>query len=393
MDDRLKYLIDKFNIGKINYREHDELLDLLARPHNKEFANEFFAESWNRFSPNEVNLLEIEPSQQLEKIFNQNNKPKNRVLLNYIKYAAAASIIFFCFIFLYRSTTNPAKQQMVSSAILTDLEPGKNQATLTLTNNQKIILDDSKSGIISETSNLIIKKNNHDEIVIETKQGVALNGLNTISTPKGGQFTIILPDKSKVYLNSETTLTFPTEFKPDERKVSLDGEAYFEVAKNKTRPFFVETNEMTIQVLGTHFNVYAYQSEPLKSTVLVEGSIKISTATISKTVAPGEQADVKKGAEGIHLHPADIEQVLAWKNGYFLFIDKDLKTIMRSLSRWYNFDIKYGKSFKNEIFTGTISRSQNISEILKIFETTGTVKFKILSEGILDNERRVIIMN
>lgn len=394
---RLKYLINKFHNKEISSDEHDELLELLAKESYQEIAEEFFITSWKNFD-SETNIdLEIQPSENLKEIFYSDSNITKIRPYNYIKYAIAASLIVFCSLFFLFLKKESVKEQVAATKILTDLEPGKNQAIITLSNNQKIVLNDNKSGVISEASNLIIKKNKNNEITIEVNTNTSKenlqNELNTISTPKGGQFTIILPDKSKVYLNAETTLIFPSEFKTHERKVSLEGEAFFEIAKNKEKPFFVETEEMTIQVLGTHFNVNSYKSEQIKSTTLVEGSVKISTPTSSKLMVPGQQADIKKGSDNISLQTVDIEQAIAWKNGYFLFIDKDLKTIMRSLARWYNFDIKYEESFKNETFTGTVSRTQNISEILKIFETTGTVKFKILSQGNLDNERRTIIMN
>lgn len=394
---RLKYLIKKFHNKEINSDEHDELLELLAEENYQEIAEEFFITSWNNFNPEPNIDLEIQPSENLKKIFYKNNKIPKIKSSNYIKYAIAASLIIFCSLFLFFSKKEFNKEKIATTNILTDLEPGKNQAIITLSNNQKIVVNDRKSGLISNESNLIIKKNKNNEISIEVNKSTSKenfqNELNTISTPKGGQFTIILPDKSKVYLNAETTLIFPSDFKTHERKVSLEGEAFFEIAKNKEKPFIVETEEMSIQVLGTHFNVNSYKSEQTKSTTLVEGSVKISTPTNSKLMIPGQQADIRKGSNNISLQAVDIEQAIAWKNGYFLFIDKDLKTIMKSLSRWYNFDLKYEESFKNETFTGTVSRSQNISEILKIFETTGTVKFKIISQGNLDNERRTIIMN
>ena len=396
---RLDYLIDKFHSGSITAKEHDELLELLAEESNQDTAEDFFHKSWNNFEPQENLDLNFQISPEIKEIFDQktNNKRKN-IIYRYIGTAVAASLTLFClFYFLFIHKPNNTAQITNNSRVLTDLEPGKDRATLTLSNNQKITLEGDISGIITETEGLIIKKNKNNEILIEVKpieaKSELINELNTISTPKGGQFTVILPDKSKVYLNAETSLTFPSEFASNERVVSLDGEAFFEIAKSKTKPFFVKTEAMTIEVLGTHFNVNSYNSDQLKSTTLVEGSIKIYTATNSKLMIPGQKADIRKGTTSIQIQTVDIEEAIAWKNGYFLFIDKDLKTIMKYLSRWYNFDIKFGESFVNETFTGTVSRNQNISEILKIFEKSGSTKLKILSQGNSDNERRTIIMN
>lgn len=205
---------------------------------------------------------------------------------------------------------------------------------------------------------------------------------NTISTPRGGQYQLQLPDGSKVWLNAQSSLRFPARFIGNERLVTLTGEGYFEVAKDKAHPFKISINNMQVEVLGTHFNVMGYNDEPATTTTLLEGSVKIIKGGSVQKIVPGEQAIVK---DGIRVAKVNAEEAIEWKNGNFNFSHEKLGSIMRRISRWYDVDIAYSQRTTGATFVGTIPRSTNITEVLKYLELTGLVHFKI-------EERRVTVM-
>ncbi|SEM84964.1 FecR protein [Mucilaginibacter gossypiicola] len=271
------------------------------------------------------------------------------------------------------------------------IAPGGNKAILTLSNGSKITLDDLGTGQLAKQSGVTITKTGNGKLVytITNDASNATKGneqaYNTIETPKGGQYQVNLPDGSKVWLNAESSLRYPTNFSGAVRRVELNGEAYFEVAKNPAKPFKVVSNSQEVEVLGTHFNISSYPDDASVKTTLLEGSVKVLSTKLnqSKLLKPGEQSNITDNS--IHVQEVDTDDVVAWKNGYFMFVDEDLKSIMSKLARWYNIDVEYTGNVDNLKFGGMVSRSKDLAQALKIIEKTGSVKIKI--EG-----RRVIIM-
>jgi ferric-dicitrate binding protein FerR (iron transport regulator) len=205
---------------------------------------------------------------------------------------------------------------------------------------------------------------------------------NTITTANGNQYQLILTDGSKVWLNAASSIRFPTSFTGNERKVEITGEVYFEVAKDPIKPFKVdfknkegEINE--IEVLGTHFNVNAYADEPDMKTTLLEGSVKIKAANKIQMLTPGQQASITSGGIEVKRN-VDIEHVMAWKNGYFLFDNTDIYTLMRQVSRWYNVDVKYEGRITEDGFSGKILRDVPLSKFIKVLELNDV---KVRTEG------------
>ncbi len=194
-----------------------------------------------------------------------------------------------------------------------------------------------------------------------------------------------MADGSKVWLNAASSITFPTEFTGSERVVKVSGEAYFEVAHNKTLPFKVITGQQEIKVLGTHFNVKSYDDDTNISTTLLEGSVKIKdlSSGASGMLLPGQQAKLNKGSRKIAIVPANIDEVIAWKNGYFMFDNQKITSIMKSMSRWYDVEVEYIKPDNNERFGGTFSRSSNMVDILNSLQSLGKVRFKIANRKII----------
>jgi len=305
-------------------------------------------------------------------------------------YAAAIVLLIALGVTLTRYRNTPGEQKMAVKS-QKDLLPGSNKAILTLADGSRVILDDAKRGKIASQQNVVITKDQSGELVYQAAKTsqtedlppVEKNVMNTLATPRGGQYQIVLPDGTRVWLNSASSLKYPTTFAGNDRRVELNGEAYFEVSKDPSKPFYVKTATQTVTVLGTHFNINSYADEIAAKTTLLEGSVRI-TGNINGATAklkPGEQAvntinaiDVKENA--------DIDEAVAWKNGKFLFRNTDLHTIMRQLSRWYDVDVEYQGNVAQKHYRGRISRNVPVSEIFQILKTSG-INFTIDGRKII----------
>lgn len=266
-----------------------------------------------------------------------------------------------------------------------DVSPGGDKAILILGDGSKVVLDNTQNGTLSQQGNSKVLKIDAGKLVYNAATAIN-NGrpkilYNTISTPRGGQYQVTLPDGTKVWLNASSSLRFPTMFiAGKERVVELNGgEAYFEVSKNAAMPFKVKMNKMEIQVLGTHFNVMAYGNEHAIQTTLLEGSVKINTSSDNKSVAlrPGQQADLSNRGDIAVLQNIDVDLAVAWKNGFTAFRKANIVTIMRQVERWYDVDVVYeGGDVSARTFTGKISRNANLSDLLRLLEVS-KIHFKI----------------
>lgn len=272
---------------------------------------------------------------------------------------------------------------------LVRIMPGGKKATLTLANGQTIDLTGASAGQIAEESGVAIRKTKNGQLIYwedaaPTNQGDKI-GINKIVTPKGGEYQIVLPDGTKVWLNAASALSYPSRFSGDTREVNLQGEAYFEVTKGK--PFIVVADHQRIDVLGTKFNVSAYQDDKQRITSLLEGAVRVTNAANrSMLLKPGEQAAVVPDKTQIDLTTFSPEEVLGWKNGYFTFNNTPIKSVMKIIARWYDIDIFYEGDAINKVnFGGTISRFDRLEKLLNTISLTGSVKFRV--EG-----RRVVVM-
>ncbi|WP_119078811.1 FecR family protein [Chitinophaga alhagiae] len=271
------------------------------------------------------------------------------------------------------------------AVVVENKAPGGNRAVLTLANGHKIALDDAAAGNLATQAGARITKSAGDEVIYEsaapgTGKETGEMVFNVISTPRGGQFQVRLPDGTRVWLNAASSLRFPTYFEGPVRKVELTGEGYFEVAKDAAHPFIVGSSGQHIQVLGTHFNVNAYGDDGLVRTTLTEGSVQVNGQRESNTLVPGEQSQLNIRSGSMRKVKADVEQVMAWKNGNFLFNDTYLPDIMRQLSRWY--DVEVAQDFPRIRYNGGIPRSMQLSDVLKMLEETGNVKFQLVNNTI-----------
>lgn len=268
-----------------------------------------------------------------------------------------------------------------------DIPAGRNHATLTLDNGKTIMLDSAANGTLAQQGNTDVQKINGQ--IAYRKTAIAMNTksvYNTITTANGNQYHLILTDGSKVWLNAASSIRFPASFTGKERKVTITGEAYFEVAHDATKPFKVEFKNKAganeeIEVLGTHFNVNAYQDEPEMKATLLEGSVRIKNADGVKMLLPGQQARIR--SKGIDIkNNVDVDQVVAWKNGYFLFDNTDIYTLMRQVARWYNVEVHFDGKVTEDGFSGKISRDVPLSNFIKVLQLND-VKVKTKGRNII----------
>jgi len=261
-----------------------------------------------------------------------------------------------------------------------DLPPGGNKAVLTLSGGRQIILDSAEQGDLTIQGNARVSQTGNGKLVYKSVGNAsgAVTTYNTLTTPRGGQYQLKLPDGTQVWLNAASSITYPTAFAGRERKVRITGEAYFEVAKNADWPFFVEENDLVIKVLGTRFDVNGYDNEPIRKTLLVEGSVNIVYQKTESHLEPGMQAQVQRAPGGdqrkpvLTIIPGNIEQTLAWKNGFFAFANADLPTVMRQLARWYDVDVNYEGVIPKDAFefNGKIGRTLTLEQVLKLLTQT-----------------------
>lgn len=413
---RIMVLLQQFADNNISKLEYTELINYFNLTGNEEdiFAamdgiwKNTDAEVWH--SEEEVNKI------YTNLISNKEFKtasPAVPVRKLWYRIAAAAGVLITLSAGLYLYTNRysaPASQRFAKN----DIAPGSNRAILTLANGKKIDLSGAGNGELAKQAGISIRKTKTGQLVYTISGNTdnnsagnnstgsssnssigAATAYNTISTPRGGEYQVNLPDGTTVWLNAASSLRFPVQFKQEDRKVTLSGEAYFEVAKQIRKvlihgkaiaeriPFVVKTNRQEVEVLGTHFNINAYTNETRTRTTLLEGAVRVSllsnAAQTSPTpyyLQPGQQANLSGNA--FRIMKADMEEAMAWKKGIFMFNGQDLEGIMKQVERWYDVDVVFeDDNLKRQTFTGTISRFKKISQLLEVLETTGSVHFKM----------------
>lgn len=311
------------------------------------------------------------------------------------RIAAAVSVMICLAVGGYFILRKPGPAHYAGK-IETDVKSGSNGAILTLANGQKLILEQTKEGSIDLQEGTDLRKSG-DSLLVYKSGATAANATvyyNTLETPKGKQYSVVLPDGSKVWLNAASSLKYPTAFSGKERLVELTGEAYFEIAQNKSMAFKVRSPGQTVEVLGTHFNIKAYADEQSTWTTLLQGSVKVENSQHDAVqLKPGQQ--MLNGQKGIWraMEKIDTAAVLDWKNGEFIFSGEPLESIMHKLSRWYDVSVEYkNDALKKELFYGSVSRWSNASEVLDMLALTGTIKFSIVQDNGPGNKKRIIVM-
>jgi len=393
----LKEIFQRYINNECTPAEIEFLLGHFKTDSNESTLREIIAEKLNEYPIEDITQSPVK-KRSFDELFNSilleidnetaaeenERKPASDRSLGY-KLLAAVIILLIMFegFYTYLKPANKinnevAKIRHFQNAIM----PGSNKAILTLQDGSKIVLNDAKDGTLAQQGNAKIIKLATGQLVYD-KTGTAPAKVlyNTMSTPRGGQYKLTLPDGTEVWLNAASSITYPTAFVGNERNVSITGEAYFEVAKDKSKPFRVRSGNQAIEVLGTHFNVMAYPDEDAIKTTLLEGSVKITENNEVQILKPGEQAVVDKNG-GLKISVADVDDALAWKNGYFKFSRVNIKYIMRQLARWYDVDVVYEGNVPHDEFVGKIGRGENIEDVLHILELD-RVHFKIEDKKII----------
>jgi len=375
-----KDLLDKYNSGRASEEE------------------KALVESWYlQYSPGSSDLTEEELLKAhvdgLRSLRARIGKAQRPVFV-WLRVAASVAgfllLIWGWYRYQYRPDTKIAVTRQEQPAAII---PGGNKAILTLGNGERINLTDVRDGELTRQAGIKIVKQSDGQLVYMLGASSPANPdnaavvFNTLEVPRGGQYQVRLPDGTKVWLNSSSTLHYPPVFGKDERRVELSGEAYFEVAKKVDGlrvPFIVVTENQEVEVLGTHFNVHAYPDEDKASTTLLEGSVKVKVRNTSYTglLRPGQQAQVHS-LKPVQIRQITNDDVIAWKNGYFAFEDADLHVIMDNLARWYDVDIVYKGMVTPQKFGGAFPRTATLSDLLKYLEAYGGIHFKIVGRKII----------
>ncbi|MGF6847932.1 transmembrane sensor [Chitinophaga sp. W3I9] len=289
--------------------------------------------------------------------------------------AVAAFMIGIGAYFLYRPAHTPAISVNQLAESKNDIPPATNKATLSVAGSGTMVLDSSRTGIVVNSGDVRYDDNTKLKGDAALSDGIRML---TLQTPKGGTYRLVLPDSSVVWLNAASRLVFPSSFGgQQQREVELQGEGYFEVAKNKAQPFVVKSRGQKVEVLGTHFNISSYTDESITKTTLLEGSIRIGNVVLK----PGEQA--QKSDAGIKTILVDTEEAIGWKNNYIVFQDEKIQSIMRKISRWYDMEVVYEGTLPTDDFGGRVSSRAYVSQVLRKLELTNKVHFKIVGRTII----------
>lgn len=394
---RLSYLFNCYYAKTATPAERDELFALIASGcFSDDDLTDLMQKSWADTETDGFIFTQEKSDAILSGILAQERKPiappkKNKVTALWSKIAAAGSILFFLAIGIYQLLPKKSVKLIHQVKVLRrpehDALPGSNKALLTLANGKTIELDNAHNGTLAKQGATAVNKTSNGQLVYNAAKNADANepiAINTIATPRGGQYQVILPDGTRVWLNAASSLKFPTRFTGNSRNVEITGEAYFEVTKNAALPFKVKTDRAEIEVLGTHFNVMAYSDENIMKTTLIEGAVNVTTGTSVKKLKPGQQAQTLSNGTTHVITDVDVDDETAWKNGIFQFSDAGVDRILRQASRWYDVDVVYKGKVPDREFTGRISRSVKASELLNMLKYTG-IDLKIDGKNIIVN--------
>lgn len=386
---RLQFLYHRFISDKASPSEVQEFWQLLGQAGEEDPVLESIFKLYNEETIPE-SVLNKEWEGALEPVFRPSKKKPAIVRNGWWWAAASIALLIGVSVFFVLNkrhtgtdigtlTHNPVKVEDVPAPLV-------NRATITLANGQKIFLDNTANGLVALQSHVQLKKTGDGKVVYHSTSSEANQSLvyNTLANPRGSKVVdIILSDGSHIWLNAGSSITFPVAFMGKERHVSMTGEAYFEVAHRSDEKFFVTCNGLTTEVLGTHFNVNAYDDEEDEKVTLLEGKVRVAISNGRFIeIKPGEQA-VNNPKAGLRMRQkVNTEEVMAWKNNMFIFDETNIREVMKSVARWYGVEVVFKGNFQDLDFGGSMSRQGNVSELLKRLEATRAVSFVIEGEKI-----------
>lgn len=378
---RIKYLLERYTAKTCTREELDELFAAVGDPSAEETLHAFMETQYQRPGADEA-LPEVDYEQVYRNIL-QHTPARRTKIFTFGRVAAAAVLILLAgaaVIWQTRQRTNSLPPTLAQQ-LKEDIQPGGTKATLTLADGTTVTLDSSGHQVINSGNTTITRQ--QGQLLYDAGKTSGAVQYNTLSTPRGGQFRVVLPDGSKVWLNSASTLRYPLAFTGKERVVELDGQGYFEVARNAEQPFKVRVQSMEVQVLGTHFDVMAYKDENTVNTTLLEGAVQVTEGAATKLLKPGQQAVLDTRSREMLVQPANVNKVIAWKNGLFVFNNMTLPAILREVARWYDVEIVYQATPSAEQYGGGLSRSLHLSNVLALLEAGGSNHFRIEGRKII----------
>ena len=369
-EQRLEELFNRYIHRTATESEESELMLLMLDPELTNKKEALIEAAYDKL-PSEYLMSDTQADNIFTNIVSQ-QKPVIRLFWK--RWAVAASIILMVgagSYFLFFNKTGKKDEIVKTTEQAKDVEaPKGTKAMITLANGEKVLLDSLTSGTLAIQGNVNVRKTVDGQIIYDGSTTEV--EFNTLFNPRGSKVVpLTLSDGTKVWLNSESSIYYPVAFVGNERKVTITGEAYFEVAKNVKMPFKVKINESSeVEVLGTHFNINAYVDETSINTTLLEGSVRITANKKVQLLSPGQQAQVNANAIKL-IKDADVAQAIAWKDGLFAFTDADLPTVMRQLARWYNVEVKYDGTIPEKEFNGKIGKTLTLNQVLRVLMKTG----------------------
>jgi len=381
---RITLLIDKYTSGIATSAEEEELASLLEQPSGDQAARDYLLQQLQQMPllPEHSEARWQTVREAIHRMGREEARPMRKGLQRPLIRWAAAAVLIGGMVTWYLLTPKKTGQAEQTLAAKHDRPPGGNVALLTLADGSTIALDSVENGLVAQQGSTKIAKLDNGQLAYKKadhREGTDAPVHNTLTTPRGGQYRLILPDGTSVWLNAASSITYPTAFTGNERTVRVMGEAYFEVQRDKTRPFRVEFNagadSGVVEVLGTGFNINAYTDEDAVRTTLLEGSIRVVSRETT-LLHPGQQAQLDSKGHSTVITDVNVEDVIAWKNGQFHFENADIRTVMRQIARWYNVEVVFEGKIPTEKFEGDIPRTSQLTDVFKILELS-KVHFKI----------------
>ncbi|MBS0027580.1 FecR domain-containing protein [Chitinophaga sp. 22321] len=381
---RIKYLVERYFDNSATAAEKLELAQWIDGEASQEELESALGASWEAHVP-QIQMPDEMSDRMVASFFGTVPIAQTAPVARVVRYRwwAAAAVLLLGGGIWWAMQHRPPQPVMVAGRAeryKNEVAPGGNRALLTLADGRVIELDSAGNGVLTQQGNVKIVKQSNGELAYEGN-GTGEAMYNKMSTPRGGQYRLKLPDGTVVWLNAASSVFYPAAFVGKERRVTVTGEVYFEVAANANMPFIVKAGEVDITVMGTRFNVNAYEQEAVIKTTLVDGAVSVASTSTKYILKPGQQAQVKPNGSLAVMSNIDTEEIIAWKNGFFQFNDADMPTVMRQLEQWYDVKVSYEGDIPKRSFGGGIQRSLPLTEVLSILEAND-VKFKINGKNI-----------
>lgn len=379
--ERMQYLLDRYFKGTCTEEEKLELAAGINESKDDEVLKQLVGNTWERFQPDTPMPAAVSERIQaaiFPKEFPQKEKVRPLYQKKWMVAAASLLLVATAGLLFIKKPVQQKVRMVEHTRYKNEVPPGGNKAVLMLGDGTVIELDSAANGLLTQQGNARVIKLPNGQLAYELNGETGQVMFNTMRTPRGGEYRLQLPDGSKVWLNAASSITYPNVFTGNKRSVQITGEAYFEVVPDAARPFEVEAAGMQVQVLGTHFNINAYPGEPAIKTTLLEGAVRVQHIILN----PGQQA-VMATTGKLHVeNDVEIDEVMAWKNGFFQFNDADMPSVMRQLETWYDVTVTYEGAVPERSFGGAMQRSLPLTRVLNILEENN-VRFKVEGRNII----------